>query len=157
MYYKKEFDEDNEDLFPFPQEYDNTNEYQDNDDKIYTTDTYGNESESGYQIMSEDENADHTVIDINNVNWTTPTISGRAVIPPVILKDYKSDKTILDSYKKVVTLTPAKEKFYSKMKELNELQLFSNNGIPCVEELDAAYEAGLVEYALGGIFSHTIK
>ena len=35
--------------------------------------------------------------------------------------------------------------------------MFSNNGIPCVEELGASYEAGPVGAALGGGFSHTSK
>ena len=60
-------------------------------------------------------------------------------------------------YEKAVTLTPSEDKFYSQMKELNELQLFSNNYIPCVEELDSSYEAGLVVAALGGEFSHTMR
>ena len=56
---------------------------------------------------------------------------------------------------KLFTLMPAEENFYSQVKELNELQLFSNNGIPCVEELDAEYESGLVRAAMGDRFSHT--
>ena len=43
------------------------------------------------------------------------------------------------------------------MKELNELQLFSNIGIPCVEYIGAAYEAVLVGAAIGGGFYHTFK
>ena len=77
------------------------------------------------------------------------------MIPPETLKDYGTGGTILGNYKQAVTLTPTKEKFYSQMKELNELQLFSNNGIPCVEELEAEYKAGLVGATLGGRFSHT--
>ena len=36
------------------------------------------------------------------------------------------------------------------MKELNELQLFSNNDIPCVEELDAAYKGVPGRICTGG-------
>ena len=41
------------------------------------------------------------------------------------------------------------------MKKLNELQLFPKIGTPCVKELGAAYESGLVGSALGGGFYHT--
>ena len=79
------------------------------------------------------------------------------MIPTVILKDCETGGSRLESYEQDVTLTPAEEKFYLQMKELNEFQLFSNNGIPCVEEINAAYEAGLVGAALGGGFYHKIK
>ena len=48
----------------FPQEDDNSNEDQDNDAKIDIVDTYGNESDSEDEIISEDENNDDVVIDI---------------------------------------------------------------------------------------------
>ena len=88
MYYQKELDEDNEDLLPFPQEYDSNNDGQDDDAKVDITDTDGNESYSEYGIMSEDEYADHSVIDRESVNWTKKTTSGRVVIPPERRKDY---------------------------------------------------------------------
>ena len=63
----------------------------------------------------------------------------------------------MDIYGKAVTLTPAKDKFYSQIKELNELQLSSSNGISCVEDLDTAYKTGLAGAALGDVFYHTRK
>ena len=39
MYYKKKLDEDNEDLLPLPQEYDNNNDEKYDDAKVYITDT----------------------------------------------------------------------------------------------------------------------
>ena len=138
MYYQKEFDENNEDLLPFPKEDDNNNDEQYDDDKLGITDTGGNESASEENIMSEDEDADHAVIDRESVNWIKTTRSGRVMKPPSRLKVYESGGASLYSYKQAVTLTPSEEKFYLQIKELNELQLFSNNGIPCVEELDDA-------------------
>ena len=105
--------------------------------------------------MLEYEDDDHTVIDIESFNCTTTTISERVVIQPEILKYYEEGGASLESYEQAVTLTPAEDKFYSQMKELNELKLFSNNCIPCVEELGATYEAGMVGAALGGKFNHT--
>ena len=70
--------------------------------------------------MSEDENADNFVIGRVSVNRTTPTISGRIVIQSEILKEYKTGSEILDRYKQDFILTPAEEKFYYQMKEVNE-------------------------------------
>ena len=42
--------------------------------KINIIDTYGNESDSGYEIIPEDENYDHAVIDGENINRTTAKI-----------------------------------------------------------------------------------
>ena len=140
---------------PFPKEDGSNNEEKDDHTEVDTTETDGNKSDSEYKIMLEDEDADHSVIDIESVNRKTTTISGRVVTPQAILKDYETGVASLDRYEKAVTLTTAEEKFYSQMKELNELQLFSNNGIPCLEELDSAYEAGLLGAALGDIFYHT--
>ena len=39
MYYKKKLYEDNEDLLPLPQEYDNNNDEKYDDAKVYITDT----------------------------------------------------------------------------------------------------------------------
>ena len=77
------------------------------------------------------------------------------MIPPARLKDYETGGASLEIYNQVVTLTPAEEKFYQQMKELNEQKLSSNNVIPCVDNLDATYKAGLVGSALGGVFYHT--
>ena len=81
MYYKNELYEDNEDLLPCAQEYNNDNEEQDDDYKVYITDTDGIESESEDGIMPEDEDDDHTVIDRECLNRTTTTRSGRVLIP----------------------------------------------------------------------------
>ena len=54
MYYQKELDKDNEDLFPLPQEDYNNNDEKDYDAKVYITDTYGYESDSEEEIMLED-------------------------------------------------------------------------------------------------------
>ena len=77
------------------------------------------------------------------------------MIPLARLEYYERRSASLDIYEQAVTVTPAEEKFYSQIKELNKLQLFSNNGIPCVEELDTVYEVGPVGAVLGGGFSHT--
>ena len=69
-------------------------------------------------------------------------------------------KQVVQSFtatKQAFKLMPNEENFYSQMKELNELQLFSNNIIPCVEELEVTYESGMVGSALGGGFFHTRK
>ena len=70
--------------------------------------------------MSQDENADNFVIGRVSVNRKTPTISGRIVIQSEILKEYKTGSEILDRYKQDFILTPAEEKFYYQMKEVNE-------------------------------------
>ena len=88
--------------------------------KIYTTVIDVNYSDSEDKIMSEDENAENAVIGRVRVNRTTPKISGRIVIPSERLKYYKTGSEILDRYKQYFTLTPAEEKFYYQMKEVNE-------------------------------------
>ena len=100
----------------FPQEDGNKNYEQDYYAKVDITDTDGNKSGSQEEIMLEDEYADHAVIDIEIINWTTTTRTGRLLIPPEILKDYETGDAILDRYKQAVTLTPSEEKFYLQMK-----------------------------------------
>ena len=72
------------------------------------------------------------------------------LIPLARLEYYEIRSASLDIYEQAVTVTPAEEKFYSQIKELNKLQLFSNNGIPCVEELDAAYKGVPGRICTGG-------
>ena len=116
MYYQKELDEDNENLLPFPQEYENNNNEQDDDAKLDMTDNYGNESDNEDKIMSEDEGDNNTVIDIQRFNWETKTRSGRVVIPPARLKYFETCGASLDSYKQAVILTPYELNFYYQMK-----------------------------------------
>ena len=86
MYYQKESDEDNEDSFPFPKGDDNNNYEQNYGSKVDIRDTYGNQSDNEDKIMSEDEDADHDIIDRESVNCTTTSRSVRVVIPPASLK-----------------------------------------------------------------------
>ena len=105
--------------------------------------------------MSKDENSDQAVTNRESVNHKKTTRSRILVIPLYRLKHHKTGGTILDSYDQAVTLTAIEDKFTLKIEDLNELQLLSNNSIPCVDELVAAHEAVLVGSALGGVFLKT--
>ena len=82
---------------------DNNNDEQDDDAKVDITDTDGNESDSEDEIMSENGDSDHAIIDRDIVNCTTKTRSGRVVIPQEILKDYETGGSVLESYNQAIT------------------------------------------------------
>ena len=125
IYYQKELNKYNSDLLPWTQEDYNKNDEQDDGDKVEITDNDVNESDSEEKIMSEYVGTDHAVIDRESANQKTTPRSGRVAIPPARPKYYKTGVTSLDRYGKAVTLTTTVDKFYSQIKELNELQLFS--------------------------------
>jgi len=84
-----------------------------------------------------------------DVEVETPTTrSGRRVQTPSYLDDYETG-----GYQ--ISLTPAEERFYATMRELNELALYAPN-VPGVDEMDELdTELNLVGAALGGGFTHT--
>ena len=95
-------------------------------------------SESESEEEADDE-ADPVAVEGENDGAPT-TRSGRAFRAPIRFQDYETSHSNIDnSFQQAITFTPAEQRFYTQMKELNELQLvFSSNHIPCIEELEAA-------------------
>jgi len=119
MYYTTAVDEEPEALLPMP-------EY--NEDSGTPVDTAEDDIVDAVEVPSEGESQENTTPG-------TTTRTGRTVNQPSWMKEYE-----VGAYQ--IGLTPAEERFYSHMRELNELSLF-------------APETAFVGSATGQGFTHT--
>ena len=114
------------------------------------------EEEIEFTPEEQDEQPDCAVVEGESEKATT-TRSGRTVKRPALFEDYDLGTMAMGKKDYKIELTPAEERFYKNLKELNELALYApdhqGNRIP--EILPYSEESGLVGAALGGGFEHT--